>query len=126
MWHDGTVLRDLLHVQDAAAALLAAADNIDVLAGGHWLVGTGVRTSLGEAFRAIADIAARLTGRPVVAVMSVPPPRPLSATDVTSAVVDPSAFRSRTGWAARVSLRDGLEWTVAGAVQVRSDRSRPA
>jgi nucleoside-diphosphate-sugar epimerase len=125
MWHDGTVQRDLLHVQDAAAALLAALDNIDTLAGSHWLAGTGVRTPLGEAFRAIADIVARRTGTPPVPVISVPPPRPLSATDVTSAVVDPSAFRCRTGWAARVPLQDGLEWTIAGALEARSESSRP-
>lgn len=125
MWHDGTVQRDLLHVQDAAAALLAAFDNVDTLAGGHWLVGTGVRTPLGDAFRAIADIVARRTQTAPVPVISVPPPRPLSATDVTSAVVDPSAFQRRTGWAARVPLRDGLEWTVAGALEARSDGLRP-
>jgi nucleoside-diphosphate-sugar epimerase len=116
MWHDGTVRRDLLHVQDAAAALLAALDNLDALAGGHWLAGTGVGTPLGEAFRAIADIVARRTGTEPVPVISVPPPRPLSGTDLASAVVDPSAFGSRTGWAARVPLRDGLEWTVAAAL----------
>jgi nucleoside-diphosphate-sugar epimerase len=126
MWHDGTVQRDLLHVQDAAAALLAALDHIDVLAGRHWIVGTGVGTPLGEAFRAIADIVACLTGAATVPVTSVPPPRPLSATDLTSAVVDPVAFRSRTGWAARVPLREGLEWTVAAALHVRSDSVRPA
>jgi len=117
MWHDGTVQRDLLHVQDAAAALLAALDNVDALAGGNWLAGTGVRTPLGEVFRAIADIVARRTGTAPVPVISVPPPRPLSANDVTSAVVDPSPFRSRTGWVARVPLRDGLEWTVSAALE---------
>jgi nucleoside-diphosphate-sugar epimerase len=124
MWHDGTVQRDLLHVRDAAAALLAALDNVDRLAGGHWLAGTGVGTPLGEAFRAIADTVARRAGTAAVPVASVPPPRPLSASDVTSAVVDPSAFRSRTGWAARVPLRNGLEWTVAAALAARSDRLR--
>jgi nucleoside-diphosphate-sugar epimerase len=118
MWHDGTVERDLLHVQDAAAALLAALDNADALAGGHWLAGTGVGTPLGDAFRAIADIVARRTGTAPVPVVSVAPPRSLSATDVASAVVDPAPFRARTGWAARVSLSDGLERTVAAVLGV--------
>jgi nucleoside-diphosphate-sugar epimerase len=131
MWHDGTVRRDLLHVRDAAAALLAALDHVEELAGGHWLAGTGVGTPLGEAFRAVAQIVARRTGTAPVSVVSVPPPRPLSASDVTSAVVDPSSFKNRTGWVARVALLDGLEWTVAAALEAaqtapgRPDRPRP-
>lgn len=125
MWHDGTVQRDLLHVQDAAAALRAALDHVEALTGRHWLAGTGVGTPLGEAFHAVAEIVARRTGRVPVSVASVPPPRPLSAAEVTSAVVDPSAFRNRTGWAARVPVRDGLEWTVAAALAATSGR-RPA
>jgi nucleoside-diphosphate-sugar epimerase len=116
MWHDGTVQRDLLHVQDAAAALLAALDHVEALGGRHWLAGTGVGTPLGGAFRAVAEIVARRTGAAPVPVVSVPPPRPLSNADVASAVVDPSAFRTRTGWVARVPLREGLEWTVVAAL----------
>jgi nucleoside-diphosphate-sugar epimerase len=125
MWHDETVQRDLLHVHDAAAAVLAALDNVETLSGGHWLAGTGVGTPLGQAFRTIAEIVASRTGTSAVPVISVPPPRPLSASAVTSAAVDPSAFRSRTGWAARVPLRDGLEQTVAAALEARSDGLRP-
>lgn len=116
MWHDGTVQRDLLHVRDAATAVLAALDHIDELAGRHWLVGTGVGTSLGEAFRTVAEIVADRTGATLVPVTSVPPPRPLSAIDLASMVVDPSAFRERAGWVARVPVRPGLEDTVAAAL----------
>ncbi|WP_406632444.1 NAD-dependent epimerase/dehydratase family protein [Amycolatopsis sp. WGS_07] len=116
MWHDGTVRRDLLHVRDAATAVLAALDHADELAGRHWLAGTCVGTPLGDAFRMIAEIVARRTGTAPVPVVTAPPPRPLSATDLASMVVDPSAFQERTGWAARVSVRTGLEDTVAAAL----------
>lgn len=121
MWHDGTVQRDLLHVRDAAAALMAALDHVDALAGRHWLAGTGVGTPLGAAFRAVAGIVARRTGTSPVHVVQVRPPRALSAAETASAVVDPSAFHERTGWAARVPLDDGLEWTVAAALESRAD-----
>lgn len=124
MWHDGSVKRDFLHVQDAAAALLAALDHVDALTGRHWLVGTGVGTRLGDAFRAVAEMVARRTATAPVPVVSVPPPRLLSAVELTSAVVNPSAFRDQTGWAAQVPLRVGLEWTVAGALEARSGLSR--
>lgn len=126
MWHDGSVQRDLLHVRDAAAAMLSALDHAESLAGRHWLAGTGVGTPLGEAFRVVARGVAHRTGTAPVPVVSVPPPRPLSAAEVTSAVVDPSAFRDRTGWVAQVTLLDGLQWTIAGALEIGSDRSQPA
>jgi nucleoside-diphosphate-sugar epimerase len=116
MWHDGSVQRDLLHVRDAAAALLAALDHVSELAGRHWLAGTGVGTPLGEAFRVLAQIVARRTGTQPVPVVSAPPPRPLSAAEVTSAVVNPSRFGDRTGWVARVPWQEGLEWTAAAAL----------
>jgi dTDP-3-amino-4-oxo-2,3,6-trideoxy-L-allose reductase len=116
MWHDGTVQRDLLHVRDAAAAVLAALDHVDELAGRHWVVGTAVGTPLGEAFQMVAEIVARRTATPPVPVVSVPPPRPLSAAEVASIVVDDAAFRERTGWVARVAVRTGLEDTVAAAL----------
>ncbi|MGW4393758.1 NAD-dependent epimerase/dehydratase family protein [Amycolatopsis nivea] len=116
MWHDGTVRRDLLHVRDAATAVLAALDYADELAGRHWLAGTGVGTPLGDAFRMVAEIVARRTDSAPVPVVTAAPPRPLSPADLASMVVDPSAFRKRTGWAARVPARIGLEDTVAAAL----------
>ncbi|BCB88515.1 NAD-dependent epimerase/dehydratase family protein [Phytohabitans suffuscus] len=116
MWHDGTVRRDLLHVRDAAAALLAALDHAGALAGRHWLAGTGTGTPLGDAFRTVAHIVATRTGRPPVPVGSVPPPRPLSTAELTSTTVDPAAFHRHTGWTAQVPLHDGLEWTVTAAL----------
>jgi nucleoside-diphosphate-sugar epimerase len=120
MWHDGTVLRDLVHVEDAAGALLAALDGADELAGRRWLAGTGIGTPLGDAFRAVARMVGERTGTAPVPVVSVPPPRPLSAADLAGAVVDPSAFRHRTGWVARVPVQDGLERTVTAALEAAS------
>jgi reductase EvaE/reductase VcaE len=41
IWGDGTVRRDLVHVEDIAAAFTAALANPDSLVGGHWLLGAG-------------------------------------------------------------------------------------
>jgi nucleoside-diphosphate-sugar epimerase len=112
MWHDGTVERDLLFVDDVATAFLAAIDHPNALAGRHWLLGTGRGERLGDVFHMIADLVATHTGRSPVPVVSVPPPDGLAVTDLRSMVVDSTAFRSATGWSPRVPLRDGLRRTV--------------
>ncbi len=113
LWHDGTVRRDLVHVDDVAAAFLDTLDHFDALAGAHWPIGTGPGAPLGKVFAEIAEIAATLTGEPAVAVVSVPAPANACCTDVVDVDVDPSRFHAVTGWRPRLSLRDGLVGTVA-------------
>ncbi|MFD0661058.1 NAD-dependent epimerase/dehydratase family protein [Thermocatellispora tengchongensis] len=122
MWHDGTVERDLLYVEDAARAFLAALDHADALAGRHWVVGTGVGTPLRALFTRIAELVAAATGAPPVPVASVPAPPEAAATDSVGYAIDSSAFRAATGWRPEVSLDDGLAATVramAGSALVR-------
>ncbi|WP_245193301.1 NAD-dependent epimerase/dehydratase family protein [Amycolatopsis alba] len=113
MWHDGSVERDPLHVDDAARAFAAALDHADALAGRHWAVGSGRGRRVDGIFRGIAGLVAERTGRPAVPVLSVPPPGWATAADLRSVVVDTSPFTSVTGWSPRISLRDGLAHTVA-------------
>jgi nucleoside-diphosphate-sugar epimerase len=113
MWNDGSIERDLLSVDDAARAFVAALDHADALAGRHWLVGTGQRTRLADLFRVIADLVGAVTGRPPVPLVSVPPPSEATVTDFQSYEIDSSAFRAATGWRPRADLADALARTVA-------------
>ncbi|MCZ9353077.1 NAD-dependent epimerase/dehydratase [Streptomyces mutabilis] len=113
MWHDGTVRRDLLYVQDAATAFTAALDHARTLAGRHWSVGSGHTTPLGDVFRALAATVASRTGGPPVPVRRVEPPAFASAADFRDVRTDPAPFGSATGWAPRVPLREALDRTVA-------------
>ncbi|WP_411153191.1 NAD-dependent epimerase/dehydratase family protein [Streptomyces sp. A30] len=117
MWHDGTVRRDLLYVEDAARAFTAALAHADALSGRHYLVGTGRARPLGEVFEVVARAVSRYTGTPAVPVLSVDPPPHADPTDFRSLAVDPSAFSAATGWRA-LAVRDGaldeaLDRTVA-------------
>ncbi|MEZ3182541.1 NAD-dependent epimerase/dehydratase family protein [Streptomyces pimonensis] len=112
LWHDGTVLRDLIHVEDVARAFAAALDHAEELSGGHWLLGSGRGEHLGEVFTRIAAAVSDRTGRPPVPVVSVSPPDQAEVTDFHSYEIDCSRFRGVTGWWPRVPLQEGLERTV--------------
>lgn len=94
--------RDLLHVDDAAAALLA----LCAVGGPTGVVdiGGGVGTPLATAASLIADLAgARDAGLAAHADRADDPPR---------LIADARALRA-TGWTPRVTLRDGLARTFA-------------
>lgn len=112
MWHDGSVRRDLLYVDDAARALIAACAHVDKLNGRAWLVGSGVGTPLGEVFARIAEIAAERTGARVP-VVSVEPPEYAEPGDFHSVTIDSAAFRAATGWRPQIGLEDALRTTIA-------------
>ncbi|GLZ36485.1 NAD-dependent epimerase/dehydratase family protein [Actinokineospora sp. NBRC 105648] len=113
MWHDGTVRRDFVYIDDVTAAFVSALDNADALAGKHYVLGSGVGEPLGKVFAEIAARVSATTGRPPVPVVSVPPPGHAEPTDLKSVEVDASAFRAVTGWEPRVPLTEGIRRTVA-------------
>ncbi|WP_218004691.1 NAD-dependent epimerase/dehydratase family protein [Microtetraspora niveoalba] len=113
MWHDGTVRRDLLHVDDVARAFSTAIDHIDELAGSRWLLGTGHGAPLGAVFARISELVAEQTGKAEVPVVSVDPPSNAEARDFRSVTIDSTAFRDATGWRPEVSLEEGLRMTTS-------------
>ncbi|MFB7174376.1 NAD-dependent epimerase/dehydratase family protein [Streptomyces sp. NPDC056254] len=117
MWHDGTVRRDLLYVEDAARAFTAALGHAEALSGRHFLVGTGRALPLGEVFGAVACAVARHTGAEPVPVVSVEPPAHADPTDFRSLEVDPSAFTAATGWRAGTALDEALDRTVSAVAR---------
>jgi nucleoside-diphosphate-sugar epimerase len=125
MWHDGSVKRDLLCVDDAAGAFASALDHADALAGKHWLVGTGKATSIADLFGSIAEAMSAATGNPPVPVISTEPAEQSLQTDQLDFVLDPGPFQQATGWQARVALPDALKRTAV-AVAEGAERTRAA
>ncbi|MEV6718298.1 NAD-dependent epimerase/dehydratase family protein [Lentzea sp. NPDC051208] len=113
MWHDGTVRRDLVHVDDIADAFAAALAHPDPLSGRHWLLGAGRGDALGDVFRLVSAITSEHTGAPPVEVTSVQAPSHAPVTDFRSVTIDSSAFRAVTGWRPEIPLGEGIHRTIA-------------
>lgn len=109
MWHDGTVRRDLLYVEDVAAAI----GHLDELAGRHWLLGTGQGSQLGGVFETVSRLVGEITGKQPAPVTSIVPPAHAEAGDFRSVTIDSTAFRAVTGWSPATPLEDALRATVA-------------
>nr|ACJ60975.1 VEG33 [uncultured soil bacterium] len=113
VWGDGTVRRDLLHVEDVATAFTAALASPDSLVGGHWPLGAGRGDQLGEVFRLVAQEVAERTGQPPVDVTCVEPPSHAPEIDLRSVTIDSTPFTAVTGWRPEISLSEGVRRTVA-------------
>jgi GDP-L-fucose synthase len=102
LWGTGKPTREFLHVDDAARALILAAERLETSAPVN--IGTGLQTSIRE----LAEWIAGLTGfeRETVWDDSHPDGQPTRYLDVTRA-------RELIGFEATVPLEDGLRETIA-------------
>ncbi|MFI9154606.1 NAD-dependent epimerase/dehydratase family protein [Streptomyces sp. NPDC053367] len=123
MWHDGSVRRDLVHVDDIARAVAAGLDHADRLTGRTWPLGAGRGDRLGDVFTALARYAAEHTGGAPVPVVQTPAPEHAPVTDFRDVTVDASAFTAVTGWRPRTGLAEGLRHTVAALWKETRDES---
>lgn len=102
----GSQVRDFLYGDDAAKAIIQAAQSTG-LGSGTYNVGGVESLSLNE----MADIIAKLV--PGVAVQVEKMPRDLAAIEVGETRLNDSQFRGATGWAPETSIYDGLSRTLS-------------
>lgn len=108
MWNDGSVRRDLLHVQDTARAVAASLDHDTEVVGQTWQLSAGRTESLRDVFTTVARAVAQTTGRPPVPVTSVAPPPHAAENDSRSDEIGDGRFTAATGWVPQVALDDGV------------------
>ena len=103
---DGSQIRDLVYVDDAAEAFLLAGAS-DQCNGNVYNVGGSEPTRLNELVALLIKVAGQ--GR----VTHVPWPTEKKSIDIGSFSTDSTKFQSTVGWTPRVSLEQGLQDTVA-------------
>ena len=98
---NGKQVRDLLHIDDAVAAYLAAAEHADACAGRAFNVGGGRSNSL-SILELVSLLRERRGWQPKIEC------GPWRLSDQRSFVSGNTAFTGATGWAPRISARDGI------------------
>jgi dolichol-phosphate mannosyltransferase len=98
---DPQISRDFLYVDDACEAFMDAALNLpETCYGESFNIGSGVKTTIGE-FASVCKDMFDLAGDPAFTM-------PNRGWDVPDWYANPAKARDKLGWAARVSLRDGM------------------
>lgn len=98
IYGNGEQVRDFVFVQDIVDALIASAESDIKL--GVFNVGTGIKTSVNDLFREIAQI----TGY-----NQNPNYEPARMGDVLVSLADPSRLKAEIGFKPKISLTDGIE-----------------
>ena len=113
LWTSGDVRRNLLQVDDAAAAVLAGLQHVGRVAAGTWDVGALDGTPLAEIAALVTDAAARVTGQPPTPIVQVNPPPTAAAHDLADGALDVSRFQAATNWAPQRDVAEAIDETVA-------------
>lgn len=104
---DGTCVRDYIHIEDLAEAHRLA---LEYLAGGGTSRALNLGTGTGHSVREVVDIAAKISGRPIEAILGE-----RRAGDPPRLVADPTRAKAVLGWEPRLSdletiLRHAWAW----------------
>lgn len=107
----GRYVRDFVHVQDCANALIACAANIETTNRESYLIGTGRGTRIRDVLDLVASEVERQSGVRV-AVTEVSPPDGLYEIEFRNAIVDSTKFSRATGWRPSVTIEQGIQMMV--------------
>lgn len=108
IYGDGDYVRDYVFIDDVVSALELAPEHRDRTNGRAFYIGTGIATTLKDAFLKVGALAARISGKQAE-FRYVEPPGGLSDIEFRNAVIDNSAFREATGWSPKYDFQSGLE-----------------
>ena len=107
----GDYSRDYVYIDDVVRAFLYGAANIERANGQHFVIGSGEKYTIAEAFNLIAERVALKTGTRVP-VVHVDMPASLSPIETRNFVADTCRFSEATGWLATYSLTAGIDRTI--------------
>lgn len=107
IYGSGDFLRDYIHVDDVVSAFFLAWKYREQTNGKYFNIGTGIGTTVKEAFNLIAKLGENITGNRVE-VLSVEPPISLSQIEYRSFIADNVKFVRLTNWNPIFGLETGI------------------
>ncbi len=121
----GDEVRDYVFVDDVVSAFVEAAREAGVLAGRHFVIGTGAGRTLTEAARQVAAAVRQRLGL-TVAVEHVEPSPGQEPITRRSYAVDARLFRRLAGWRPLVDFESGVDTTIRWCLSGADAQGRPA
>lgn len=108
----GKFIRDYIYITDVVNAFLHAGAFIDSLTQSHYVIGTGVGTTLKETFMLAAKCVTEKSGCAVTITDRDLPPN-FSPIDCRNFIADSQAFSKKTRWHPNYALKEGVYETIA-------------
>ena len=111
----GEFTRDYIYIDDVVHAFIAAGVYVDQLNGKHFVIGSGVGTTIKKTFSMVIDRVKEKTGKSLH-LQNVELPNGLSAIDSRDFIADSTAFSLITDWHPTVSLQQGIDAVISDGV----------
>lgn len=115
VYGDGSYLRDYIYIADVVNAFLIAG-LIPQLRGQSFNIGSGIGTTIIQAFMLAANQANRITGK-TVAVRCVSWPEGVAPIEFRTFTADIDKYTVLTGWKPVVNLEDGITLLISGGIE---------
>lgn len=112
IYGSGEHIRDYVYIEDIVSAFLSVPIHINETKGKHFVLGSGVGTTIHDAIELVGELISKHTGKKVV-VKSVGPPSGLLPIEFRNFVADISQFSAVTGWKPAFRLSEGIDVTIA-------------
>ena len=107
----GNYLRDYIYIDDVVNAFLSAGISVDLLNGGHYIIGKGEGSTIAEIANLVADRVVLKTGRRVPVNFTSAPSMQLPIEE-RNFVADNRKFVQMTGWQPKYTLVKGIDRTI--------------
>ncbi|NQT59782.1 MAG: NAD-dependent epimerase/dehydratase family protein [Bacteroidetes bacterium] len=112
IYGSGEHLRDYLYIEDLISAFISVPVHINETKGKHFVMGSGVGTTIHDAIQLVAELVSKHTGKRIV-VKNVEPPSGLLPIELRNFVADISELSTVTGWSPEFMLSEGIDLTIA-------------
>ncbi len=111
IYGDGNYIRDYIYIEDAVRAFIYAAACIEQTNGKYFVIGSGEKCTIHDAFHLISQRILNRINRHVP-VIHIDMPTSLSSIETRNFVADMKGFHLATNWSPKYHLSEGIDRTI--------------